>query len=284
MALRLVRQTSDTPNITNKDDTVMTRYAYGGFNGVVKSFGSECEYIAENGVFKVLDGRIVIDGWEIDVDGVGWTLNLSSVSGIQYHSVYAEISVSIESVKIDSYYTANSYPEVEKGDDLTLIQNGTARILLYNVKVENGAITEVNKRFEVIPYLAQKVLDIEERLDALGFREGSITNLHSSVIATQNVLKRQGNYVIGVFSGSITSVQEILSNDYVIFTLPQDFCPKEDFDSIIPMVYSGVLSVSGGLKITTDGQAKIIEGLPLFDYGVELFYITFGFEAQPITN
>ena len=36
MAIRLIRENSDTPNITNKDDARMIRYAYGGQNGYVK--------------------------------------------------------------------------------------------------------------------------------------------------------------------------------------------------------------------------------------------------------
>lgn len=155
MALRLVRQTSDTPNITNKDDTVMTRYAYGGYNGVVKSFGSECGYTAENGIFKVLDGRIVVDGWEIDVDGAGWNLDFSKITGTQYHSVYVEINVLTENASISSTYLTGSYPEIEKGDDLTEIPNGTARLLLYNLIVVDGNIVDVEKRFEIIPYLEQ---------------------------------------------------------------------------------------------------------------------------------
>lgn len=158
MALRLVRQTSDTPNITNKDDAVMTRYAYGGYNGVVKGFGNECGYTTELGVFKVLDGRIVIDGWEID--GAGWTLDLHSVTGTQYHSVYAEINIATESVKLDSTYLLEKYPTTDKGDDLTEIPNGTARLLLYNVKVVDGIIEEVVDRLEKIPYTSEFVRKI----------------------------------------------------------------------------------------------------------------------------
>lgn len=167
MALRLVRQTSETPNITNKDDTIMTRYAYGGYNGIVKGFGNECGYTADNGIFKVLDGRIVIDGWEIDIDGAGWSLNLSTVTGTQYHSVYAEINVSTEIVRLNSTFLIGFYPEVTKGDDLTQTPNGTARLLLYNVKVENGVITEVVKRFEVIPYLEQIAKSLFDKNNAV---------------------------------------------------------------------------------------------------------------------
>ena len=231
MALRLVRETSETPNITNKDDTIMTRYAYGGYNGVVKAYGSECEYIAENGFFKVLDGRIVVDGWEIDVDGAGYNLNLSTVSGIQYHSVYAEVTVATENVKIDSTYLQGAYPEIEKGDDLTNAPNGTARLLLYNVKVENGVITEVIKKFNLVPYLAQKVLDLEKRLEELGFKQGVLSNPLINDYLDTNSLIKQGKYAI-----CNLYVHQWSSDNYTAecgyFVIPDDFRPAEDIEAI----------------------------------------------------
>lgn len=249
MALRLVRQTSDTPNITNKDDTIMTRYAYGGYSGIVKGFGSECEYTAENGIFKILDGEIIIDGWEIQIDGAGWSLNLSSLTGTQYHSVYAEINVLTETVILNSTYLTGSYPEVNKGDDLTETPNGTARLLLYNVKVESGVIVEVNKKFNIIPYLSDiekglrdgtfkpKIAQyasedtskgtIEERLTALGFRSGvaSFSGFYRNGVLvgpTTNSLKKQGKYVIFNFQFNGLGRETISPK----ITIPDGFRPK----------------------------------------------------------
>lgn len=220
MALRLVRETSEIPNITNKDDTIMTRYAYGGYNGVVKAYGSECGYIVDNGIFKVLDGRIVVDGWEIDVDGAGYNLNLSTVSGIQYHSVYVEVTVATENVKIDSTYLQGVYPEIEKGDDLTNAPNGTARLLLYNVKVENGVITEVIKKFNLVPYLAQKVLDIEKRLEELGFNQGNIVSENN--VTYENAVTKVGYYAIIELKNVDTYFER------TEFYLPDEFSPKKE--------------------------------------------------------
>ena len=146
MALKLVRESSNTPNITNKDDTIAFRYAYGGYNGYIKGFGNECGYTADNGNFKVLDGCLVIDGWEINIDPDGWEIDYSSAVSTQYNSIYVETSILTESVQIKSKYAFDDYPTIEKGDDLTETLNGTARLLLYNVKVENGVITEVIKK------------------------------------------------------------------------------------------------------------------------------------------
>lgn len=308
MALRLVRQTSQTPNITNKDDTIMTRYAYGGYNGVVKAFGNECKYTSNSSIFKLLDGRIVIDGWEIDVDAGGWEINLSQVSLTQYYSIYAEINVGIESVSIESkYLSSGGYPKVEKGDDLTSTPNGTARLLLYNVKAENRKITEVIQRFEIIPYLSQKVADIEnsinaiktgtsiplkatiaeyasadttkgtieERLTRLGFKEGSVTL--SSGTATTNKVSRQGNYVIGNVSASGTISLG------TIFTLGEDYKPKNAISFDV-----GVISTGQGLTffnavtatINTDGKVELSGEIS--GYYIASYNINFGFEAPPI--
>lgn len=221
MAVNLVRQESDTPTITNKDDARMIRYAYGGYNGVVKGFGNECGYTSDNGIFKVLDGIIVIDGWEIKVDGAGWSLNLSNVTGIQYHSVYAQINVSVESIDIQSTYATGSYPTVEKGDDLTSSLNGSARLLLYNVQVENGVIKNVIKKFEVIPYLTQKVLDIEKRLAELGFKSGDLVD--SNGVTYKNAVTKIGNYAIIRLTLDVAFTS---SFPLITFTLPKEFVPE----------------------------------------------------------
>lgn len=275
MALRLVRQTSDTPNITNKDDTIMTRYAYGGYNGVVKGFGSECGYTAESGVFKVLDGRIVIDGWEIDVDGAGWSLDLSMVTGTQYCSVYAEINVSTEIVRLNSTYLTGSYPEVIKGDDLTQTPNGTARLLLYNVKVENGVITEVVKRFEIIRH-------IKERIEELGFKTGVVRffSVDESGIETEvflneyssslNSLQKQGKYAILNLYASIT----------VFTSAPQQLRVKipDDFSPLNPTVNffakKSTPNITGEGSIDELYSSSINSGIIDIDYiGLSSYYI-----------
>lgn len=323
MALRLVRQTSETPNITNKDDTIMTRYAYGGYNGIVKDFGNECGYTADNGIFKVLDGRIVIDGWEIDIDGAGWSLDLSTITGTQYNSVYAEIAVATESAKIDSTYLQGEYPNITKGDDLTSLPNGTARLLLYSVKVENGSITEVIKRFDIIPYLAQKVLDaensikeikegtsiplkakiaeyasedttkgtIEERLTRLGFKEGSVTL--SSGTATTNKITRQGNYCILNVS---TTLEVMIKNGTLnIGSIDNNFIPKNKVQTYCKCIIatSGTLATFDVYCIANIDTNGVIT-LSNFDYGnyelgiqviAEQITITsFGYEATPTIN
>lgn len=209
MALRLVRQTSDTPNITNKDDSIMTRYAYGGYNGVVANYGNECNYSSLLGVFTILEGRIIVDGWEIDIYGNGNKIDFSTVSGVQYHAIYAEINIATENVIIDSTYLSNNYPTIDKGDDLTQIPNGTARLHLYNVQVQNGVITEVLAKFS-------KIINLREVVDNLISGKtvvGNASNINSlSLKQDENGVLKVGDIIIPqkklLWSGNETLVYD----------------------------------------------------------------------------
>lgn len=209
MALRLVRQTSETPNVTNKDDTIMTRYAYGGYNGIVKALGNECGYTVDGGTFKVLDGRICLDGWEVEVGAEGVLLDLSSLAGFQYYSIYLEVNVLTETAEIKSPYLTGTYPEIEKGDDLTEVPNGTARLLLYNVKVENGIIKEVVKKFSLIEHTKTLIEQLDARLKQQGFSRASVENM--GIVLTNNWTDAYPSHI----SGLLTYVDQKPSGEIV---------------------------------------------------------------------
>lgn len=259
MALRLVRESSDTPNITNKDDTIAFRYAYGGYNGVVRHLGNECGYIAENGIFKVLDGRLVIDGWEIDIDPLGWQIDFSNVIGVQYNSIYAEINVLLESVEIKATKSATTYPTIDSGDDLTEMPSGTARLLLYNVKVENGTIVEVVKKVENIINLK----DIEEIMNKVEY--GEISNVvfeadsfynkqiptDYSYTLSKNLANVRFSFIIIGSSFNFAGRHKIAS-----LTLPKGFIPKQN----IVVATQGNTSYYGSsiyAEILTDGTVEM---------------------------
>lgn len=180
MALRLLRQTSDTPNITNKDDTKMIRYAYGGYNGVVKNFGKELNSIEPSsvGLFKIGSGKIVLQGWEADVDELGWELVNDGLSGEKYYSIYLEIDVILETAVIKSTHNTGSYPDINLGDDLTEIPNGTARLLLWKVRVNNGLVIESIKVVETIPYPKEQFKSLVDGSMIVG-QSASLSNFYS---------------------------------------------------------------------------------------------------------
>ena len=81
--VRLLRESSETPNISNRDDARMIRYAYGGGNGIVSNYGAELTATYDNGIFRINSGMIVIQGWEIEVKSPGWSLSVSEIQGTQ---------------------------------------------------------------------------------------------------------------------------------------------------------------------------------------------------------
>ena len=159
MALRLVRQSSDTPNITNKDDVKMVRYAYGGFDGVVKNFGQELAATEPvYGVFRIESGRVVLQGWEVDIDEGGWETTLFLPPTNIYYLFYLEINALLETAEIKSIYGLSMYPEISAGDDLTEVPNGVARLPLFKFTLESRVVTDFQRLVKVIPYAKDEFL------------------------------------------------------------------------------------------------------------------------------
>lgn len=266
MSIRLVRKSSDTPNITNRDDTRMTRFAYGGIDGVVQGFGSELSYAVSGSKFVLNSGCIVLQGWEVCVDGSGWQLDLSTVVGTQYHLIYLEINVGIESAVLKSAYLTGSTPNIDQGDDLTQYPEGTARLPLYSFVIANGTIHSVEKKFLTLSYYGSRLDDIEKRLEKLGFRQGSVNSIpFSTSNITTNFLKRQGNYVFGGYSVSFSSPYpafEDLQKD-VLGVIPKEFLPNYDVGDVpvkmFGTIYLGMFGSPYTLQVVGDyaGTAMI---------------------------
>ena len=323
MSVRLVRESSETPNITNKDDARMIRYSYGGYNGVVKNFGSELDCSTANGVFTIQSGRVVLDGWEVDLDSVGWELPVSGMNGTQYYSVYLEVNLVTETAQIKSYYSTSSYPSVEKGDDLTEYPSGVSRLLLYTLKVVNGIITEFSKKVEIIPYTLQKVEEIERRLKDLGFNvlpteHTSTVNVSGASIGTLSVFAGSENHEGSFRQGNFVKLALFLELDYIEYPpgakqdrfywygdqasidigLPEKFLPKTPKSIAIPVSVSifGNRNISfySSLKLTlnTDGTASLAMSRPLYpgipsydsDYLVDLNIDNAVFEVSYESN
>lgn len=166
MALRLIRQGSDTPNITNHDDARMARYAYGGYDGYIKGVGDEIGHETNGANFIVKSGVIVLQGWEVEIDANGVTIAASaSVAEKEYYSVYLEVNCATDSAEIKSSTGRTGFPEVASGDDLTANTIGTARLLLYHFTATSGAIADVVKMVQGIEYAGAVVEKLIEELE-----------------------------------------------------------------------------------------------------------------------
>lgn len=153
MSLRLIRQNSDVPSVTNKDDARSIRYAYGGQDGFVQKAGTELSSTTTGNLFRINSGIVVLQGWESEIDSNGWSFMVDNVATKRYYSVYYEVNLATVTAEIKCLYDTADYPEIDAGDDLAAVENGTARLLLYRFTSENGVIADVSKKVNPILFV-----------------------------------------------------------------------------------------------------------------------------------
>lgn len=172
MALRFIRQPSDTPNVANSDDARMIRYAYGGQDGYVKNKGSEIGYQIDGSTFRVTSGVVSLQGYESEVDAGGVEISTAGASSMRYFNVFYEVNLATQTTSIKSAYSTGTYPSFDAGDDLTQNSTGTARLLLYTFTVTNNVIASVQKKVQAIPYaeineINRKINDVTDTVNTL---------------------------------------------------------------------------------------------------------------------
>lgn len=128
---------------------------------------------------------------------------------------------------------------------------------------------------------------IEERLDALGFKEGSVTL--SNGTATENFVYRQGNYVIGKVIGSLGKNISGTSGNFELGVLPEGFRPTTEQKIGVMFPQDSTSYISFGrpeyAKISIDGKIIIYwwrANTQASAYSIAINGINFGFEAPPI--
>ena len=247
MAISMVRKPSETPNITNIDDIIPFRYAYGNQSGYVISRGAEVSHTVNGNQFTVNSGRLVIQGVESDVDSNGITLTIDSVSETRYYAVYHEINLATNTSNIKVEFDTATYPNITEGDDLTANSSGIARLVLYTFIAQNGVISGVNKVVKAIDYTGTALVGydtskgtVEERLTKLGFSEDDIIDLDGNVVGH---IMRQGNIVIGRLNDNF--------NHGRFGTLPEKYRPKKDegFGAVAD-IYITLSGNSGGVFLS----------------------------------
>lgn len=300
MAISMVRKPSETPNMTNIDDIIPFRYAYGNQSGYVISRGAEVSHTVNGNQFTVNSGRLVIQGVESDIDSNGITLTIDSVSETRYYAVYHEINLATNTSNIKVEFDTATYPNITEGDDLTANSSGIARLVLYNFIAQNGVISGVNKVVKAIEYSGTALVGydiskgtVEERLTKLGFKQGNITfsggdNIYEGMLLSSvkfsdiaiNELKRQGNYVLCRFSvgysaskganfagaGSISLVNA--------GTIPLQFIPKDKIT-----IKDGVTYIT----LNTDGTISFYTEVGALGYtNGRLVSGSIGYEGEPL--
>lgn len=158
MAIKMVREPSETPNINNIDDIVPMRYAYGNQNGYVIGKGNEISNTVNGLNFTVNSGRLVLQGVECDIDAVGVTITIDNIATKRYYVVYLQVNLGTNTASILSTYDTATYPTIDAGDDLTENTTGVARLPLYRFVATSGIISEVNKVVESVKYVNQNFI------------------------------------------------------------------------------------------------------------------------------
>ena len=290
MAIEMVRVPSATPNISNTDDFVGLRYAYGNQNGYVINKGLECSFTPLSVKFRINSGRLVLQGVEVDIDANGVEVAIDNVANTQYHTVYLKVDLSTNEAKILTMSDTSTYPTIESGDDLTQNTTGIAKMELYHFDATSGVISNVQKVVQRIDYTGTALVGydiskgtIEERLDTLGFSEGSINitaSLFGNYTTRINKIQKLGKFVIADFylTTSLSDVNMTLSNLMSLGNVPEEYRPsitKNDiyktqnnvkyilggFAGCMTTSYSDWLSAKGfEVLIGEDGSIKITIG------------------------
>lgn len=198
--IRLVRAASSTPNVSNRDDTCFVRYAYGGESGIVKNFAGELAlsvvpYATRPEYIHLLGGRVVLMGWEVDIDEQDVSVPYGSGDAGVTFWLYLEIDLLVESVKL-GWEKGGTLPgtmldryDWVYGDDFTQHPSGKARIYLYTIDSFVNPPTEpICKKLE---YLKDKI----QRM-TVTFLSGKLT-VASGVSQRENRLTRRANSVFG---------------------------------------------------------------------------------------
>lgn len=211
MSVRLIRESSDTPNITNKDDARMIRYAYGGQNGYVQGSGAELSSTVNGNVFTINSGVINLQGWEVEIDSNGWSTTLSIADAAKkYCAVYVEVNLSLGgSSKIDMMTSTEGYPDVPEGDDLTKNTSGTARLVLYHFIAQSGNISEIKKVVNVMLYAG--AISNRPPVSSVSFINGAVATPSS---VSHSLRNGEAVYFFGIgVSGSEVAAPIYLPND-----------------------------------------------------------------------
>ena len=250
MAIEMVRIPSETPNISNTDDFVGLRYAYGNQNGYVINKGLECSFTPLSAKFRINSGRLVLQGVEVDIDANGVEVAIDNVATKKYYTVYLQVNLATNETKILAMSDTSSYPTIESGNDLTQSTTGTATMELYHFEATSGVISNAKKIVKSIKYFGETEiasfrgdlgLNISSDWQNIPLTSTQHINNYQNIRAYFNVMSGIGN--VDECMGYVTDVIEIPFKD--------DFQFAKKFSSC-------ALKVSGNTQEFIDQQAIVL--------------------------
>ena len=222
MAIEMVRVPSETPNISNNDDFVGLRYAYGNQNGYVIGKGQECSYSVVGSTFKINSGRLVLQGVEVDIDANGVEITIDNVATTRYYTVYLQVNLATNEAKILSEYGTDTYPEIASGDDLTANTNGIAKMELYHFTAINGVVGTTQKVVDKIEYVGD--MTVKNATNAIANSDGSYSGFNQNA---NNILYANTSEIVEkrvlIWEGVLGDNADGTSSTTLEVTIPHKF-------------------------------------------------------------
>lgn len=212
MAIKMVREPSETPNINNIDDIVPMRYAYGGQNGFVIGKGTEISNTVNGLNFTVNSGRLVLQGVECDIDATGVTITIDNIATKRYYTIYLEVNLGLNTATIKNEYDTATYPTIDAGDDLTENTTGVARLPLYRFTATSGIISEVNKVVESIKYTSDMSVANANTIQNVDLSSSNIAKFGNYIVPKIIILY---NTILTITSKVITLSDNLSSGDLI---------------------------------------------------------------------
>jgi hypothetical protein len=293
--------------VSNIDDIIPFRYAYGGQDGYVVGKGTELNNTVENGKFKIDSGRVVLQGVETDIDANGVSFDIDYSAQKRYYAIYYEVNLTTQSTEIKlTPYSDKDYPIVKYGDDLTTDPTGVSRLELYRFTATNGIIDNIQKVVKPIEYNVYALGGydkskgtVEERLTSLGFKKGTLVlgdGFMSSIQASveTNEIIRIGNRVSFIFKWSGVAddffTNNTINNKYLI-KVPSDFLPKESYSDYVGNGFATIYGLDEhanttatirSMGVSQDGNITINLSISPSITHVTYIALAYQYEAKPL--
>lgn len=231
MAIKMVREPSETPNIRNIDDIIGLRYAYGNQDGYVIGKGNEISHTINGSNFTINSGRIVIQGVECDIDANGVTIQVDNIASLRYYTIYCEVNLATNTTRIASVNDTAGYPPVDKGDDLTSISSGIARVELYHFQAQNGVISDVEKLIKGIKYINEEYIKNIKVNNAENADNANTANIATEAnVASLIKNQKNGNESFKLWASPYGGVS-LISSDVNEYGKYQYLCTYADMDT-----------------------------------------------------
>lgn len=208
-------------------------------------------------------------------------------------SVSRDIPIEVSDRYTELITEVNEAVEALENGSVTVAKATDATNANYAASAGNAATANFATTAKIAQYASAdtKKGTIEERLTKLGFKEGVVTPVVDSaenVTVTNNVIQRQGNYVIGQFIavGQFYAYTDTETNAYIlpIGTVPKEFIPAttKTFYGYVKSINTspaGAYISSGAIEITPTGVMRFANELVKSGCAVTEVCVSFGYDA-----